>query len=285
MASSKTQRTPNAGKLGEKPKRRRVKVKVGQLVAIPLQDGTFALGHVAHYLHHVTLAHFAHRASTPEGLLIGLEKALKQDLLAFRAITNVDIYDGNWPVIGQREPEYSPEMLDMRGVSSFSTWSSWFFNAYYGLVPWDGMKDPFYYERALLPGVVVPPTVRYKRDFEEDVNARGGKAPGTTVSAVGEAQETPPTEGPGEIHIEMKYEGGGLPTIPLLKRRQAIEDAITSAGVGDITDAGGGGGVMDIYLETEDVARALPVVRAAIQQAGFGETARVEVAPLDDEAL
>ncbi|MFO0587427.1 MAG: hypothetical protein U0441_07805 [Polyangiaceae bacterium] len=260
--------------------RKRVKVKTGQVVAVPLRDGSFALAHVALYMNGAITAHFAHRGHSPEQLLVGMEEAMQERLLAIFEVTSDEIYDGYWPVIGQKEPTYPAETLDMKGSSYTANTSRLFFDAYYGLAPWDMMAaTPRFFEKLLRPGVPIPPTVRYKKDFERE------SAAATTTGDAGSsvATEDAITEGRGQIHIEIKYEGDGLPSIPLLKRREAIEQALESAGIGEITDAGGGGGVMDIYLETQDVARALPVVHAAIQEAGFTEATRVEVQPLDDE--
>lgn len=271
--ASKTDNTAGAA-----PKRKRVRVKTGQLVAVPLQDGTFALLHVALYNGMVIGAHFAHRAGRPELLLDGLEEAMSNRLIAMLEVTSDEIYDGCWPVIGQKEPSYPSELLDMKGVSYTASMSRGFFSAYYGLTPWDRMADPRYYEGLLLPGVPVPPTVRYKRDFEQEAPVTRQNVPAQTDA------EPTVTEGPGEVHIEIKYPGEELPTIELLKRRESIEHALESAGVGEVTNAGGGGGVMDIYLETQDVARALPAARAAIQEAGFEGASRIEVKPLDTES-
>lgn len=150
-------------------RRRRVKVKAGQLLALPLVDGTFVLGHVAsHYYRQATVAHFCHRAEAPIELLEGLEEVLKERLVAVLAVTHDEIYEGYWPVIGYAEPHYSEAVLDMKGTSYTASVSRGLMNAYYGLEPWDGMADPRCHEKMLLPGVPVPPTVRYKRDFEQD---------------------------------------------------------------------------------------------------------------------
>ncbi len=281
-ATKKTTTNERASEDGEtpKPKRRRVKVKRGQLVAVPLLDGTFALAHVAHHYIGVTVVQFDHRAKTPPQLLQGVDDALRARPLAVLAITSIDIADGNWPVIGEREPQYPPELLDTKGHSSTSPATSWLFDAYYGLRPWDGMHDPRYYEKELLPGVPVPSTVRYKKDFERDAQAAAAETTSTTPPA--EETAPPITEGPGVIHIEIKYEGDGLPSMELLHRRKAIEDGLEAAGVGEVTDAGGGGGVMDIYLETKDVAHAMPFVHPAIKAAGFDKDARIEVQPMSD---
>jgi len=284
MATKNSEATAGTRNIGEKQQRRRVKVTPGQIVAVPLLDGSFALAHVAHlsYLT-ITLAHFAHRATSPDKLLDGLGEAMAARLLAIMDVTSDEIRDGHWPVIGHKEPTYPAPMLDMKGSSSTASISRALFDAYYGLRPWDGMHDPRYFEKKLLSDVPVPPTVRYKRDFEMAAAAQAAAAATTSTSTATENTGPAITEGPGVIHIEIKYDGDGLPSMELLHRRQAIEEGLESAGAGTVTDAGGGGGIMDIYLETKDVAHAMPFAHAAIKAVGFEKDARIAVEPMSED--
>lgn len=265
-----------------KPKRKRVKVVTGQLTAVPLLDGSFALVHVALHDMSIIAAHYAHRAESPALLLQGLDEAMRTSLIAVLEVTSDEIHDGHWPVIGHREPAYPTTLLDTKGVSYTASASRGLFEAFYGIRPWDEMAIPRWYDQMLLPGVPVPSTARYKRDFDQ--HAPSGSATATTDSTKVPDSKPCITEGPGVIHIEIKYPGEGLPPIPLLKRRQAIEEGLESAGAGTVIDAGGGGGVMDVYLETVDVAHALPFVREAVNAAGFHDEARIEVEPPSDGA-
>ncbi len=272
--------TKKATKLAENAatpalKRRRVKVQPGQLVGIPLRDGSFGLAHVAAEKPGITCAVFPLRAPEPDALAAGASRALERPPIAVMTLTPNRVTDGSWPVVGFQKPEYATALLDTKGRSYTAGSLEQLLDAYHGLQPWDEMADPRYYETCLLPGVPVPSTVRYKQDFAleaQAITARSTSTPG---------EDTPPaiTEGPGVIHIEIKYKGDGLPSMELLHRRQAIEDGLEAAGVGEVTDAGGGGGVMDICLETKDVAHAMPFVHAAIKAAGFEKDARIEVEP------
>lgn len=253
-------------------KRRRVKVAPGQLIAVPLLDGTCGLVHVVSGKLSIIVAHYAHRAATREGLIDRLDEALAPGPIAMLEVTSDEIGVGDWSVIGSREAKYPASMLDMKGRSYTAGMSRFLLSAYHGLRPWDEMHDPRYYEKALLPGVSVPPTVRYKRDFEKEAAA---------APAPSSAAEPPVADGPAVIHIEIKYPGDALPSIPLLHRRQALERALEEAGAGEVTDAGAGGGVMDIYLDTKDVRHAMPLVRDAVKQAGFEQDATIETLPSD----
>jgi hypothetical protein len=266
-----------------KPRRRRVKLQLGQILAIPLCDGSFGLAHIAAVSPLITCAVFSVRRTQAVELPAELERALDGGPVAVMMVTPNFVTDGSWPVIGQRAPSYSAHLLDTKGRSATAGCLEDLLNAYHGLQPWDGMGDPRCFEKDMLPGVPVPPSVRYKRDFERDAATQAVAVTNTAATQPGAEQAI--TQGPGVIHIEIKYPGDDLPSMPLLKRRQAIESGLEAAGVGEVTDAGGGGGVMDIFLETNDVARALPFVHAAIKEAGFENDARIEVEPLsaDDE--
>lgn len=86
-----------------------------------------------------------------------------------------------------------------------------------------------------------------------------------------------------EIHIEISCDGDGLPSAHELAMRRELEDALETAEVGDIVDAGGGMGVMDIYLEVTDAEVAVSQTKAIVKRLGLSD--RTTVAPaakLDD---
>ncbi len=267
-------------------KRKRIKLEMGQLAAVPLLDGTYALIHVAQCKIGMIAAHYAHRAKRTEQLLEGLTEAMANGPIAMLKVTGDEVRDGLWPVIGYKDPMYPAEMLDMKGVSHLAATSRFLFNAYYGLRPWDEAVIPGWYDRMLLPGIPVPPTVRYKRDFEKDAAAAARLAAPPPPPTIEETAAPPVTDGPAVIHIEIRYPGEDLPSVELLHRRQALERTLEEAGAGTVTDAGGGGGVMDIYLRTADVRRAMPLVVNAAREAHFDNDSKIETsalsAPEDD---
>jgi hypothetical protein len=253
-----------------KPKK--TKPAPGQVAALPLQDGSFGLGHVAAVDGSITVALFARRARSPEELAQSLDAALREPPIATLVVTADELRNGEWPVIGAHEPSYAPALLDKKGASFTAAMARSLLSAYHGLIAWDMMADARYFEKLLLPGVKVPPTVRSKSDL-----AAGAKPP-----AAAESKAPAITSGPAQIHIQIVYPGDGLPSEALLRRRRALEEKLEARRAGEITDAGGGGGVMDVHLETEDVRRALPLVRAAVAELGFEKDTLIEVEPLDD---
>ena len=261
-------------------KRKRTTPKAGVIFAVPLCDGTYGLGHVVVYEYDAMCALFGTRSATPEDLLHGLDEVLSRPV-AIVTLTGGELRSGEWPVIAFREPAYPPAWIPKfegeGAVSYTATAGVGLLNAYHGLIPWDYMlATPDFYKSMLLPGVPVPPTVRYKRDFalsEQPAAVHG--APSEPTPQV--------TEGPAEIHIQILYPGNGLPTVEQLHKRQELERRVEEEGAGEVTDAGGGEGVLDIYLETGDVERAMPIVERLVAELGLAEDTLIEAGPLEDE--
>lgn len=277
--TSKTQETRTPGP-GRKRGRRKIKIEAGQVVGVPLCDGSFGLAHIARYDLSIWCVLYDQRERDIAKLSEQIEPAMKSHPIAVMEVTSNLVEDGLWPIIGTVVPCYAPELLDTKGWSYVGTNTQFLFEAYYGLRPWDEAAIPKWYDNMLLPGVPVPPSVRYKRDFEKETTGNSDKQPRPADSAVSPHEETPapnpPRDKPGEIHIQMKYPGEGLPSIELLHQRQALERALEETGAGEVSDAGGGGGEMDVYLQTDSILRAIPLVKAALHKAGFTRDVTIE---------
>ena len=256
--------------------RKRIKPKSGDVVAVPLFDGTYGLGHVVFYDYVFIFALFGKRTTRPDELTVDLDDALAQPIAILTLAGDV-LRSGEWPVLAFREPTYPsawlPKFRCEGAESHTATAGPALLAAYHGLTPWDYYKDPKENERLLLPGVPVPATVRYKRDFPPPF----GTAPAASPTLA------PPVKGPAEIHIAIVYPGKDLPTVEQLRKRQELERRLEEENAGEVTDAGGGEGVMDIYLETDEVQRAMPIVERLVAELGLREDTLVETGPLDDE--
>jgi hypothetical protein len=79
-----------------------------------------------------------------------------------------------------------------------------------------------------------------------------------------------------EIHIEIKCDGDGFPSSAELAKRHAVEDALAEADVGEVVDAGGGMGVMDIYIDVKDVAAAMAKTQEIVKRLGLEGRTRIE---------
>lgn len=74
-----------------------------------------------------------------------------------------------------------------------------------------------------------------------------------------------------EIHIQMRLRGQGFPSPDELQLRYELEDALEDQGVGEVVEAGAGGGVMDIFLEVEDSNLAMLAARRMVEAQGLKE--------------
>jgi hypothetical protein len=171
MAGKKGSRAPTDAKASAARKRRRVNVKAGQMLGLPLRDGTFALAHVALFDRDMTCVLFARRAGEPGRLLKGFDGGVYGGPIAVMELPTNCVESGDWPVIATRLPAYSAEMLDTSGAFYGPSMAVRLLEAYYGLRPWDESRDPRLYEKLLLPGVPLPPTIRFKADFEREAAA------------------------------------------------------------------------------------------------------------------
>jgi hypothetical protein len=147
-------------------KRRRIKPKRGDVFAVPLLDGTFGLGHVVDVdAWEGPFALFAQRASSPAELLPWIDKAVDHPL-SILVLTANSLKDGHWPIIGNLQRDYAQFKIPTDGKGRSHTFgvAMDLLNAYHGLVPWDGMADPKRYEKLLIPGTPLPPTIRRKDD-------------------------------------------------------------------------------------------------------------------------
>ena len=79
-----------------------------------------------------------------------------------------------------------------------------------------------------------------------------------------------------EIHIQIKCDGDGFPSSDELANRHALEDALLEAELGEIVDAGGGMGVMDVFIDVEDVSAAAPRIRDIVKRLGLESRATVD---------
>ncbi len=142
---------------------RKIASHVGQLVGIPLRDGRMGLGHVARVDgSNVALVLFAETLSPPR------ELPVIRTPVAVCVTTDSGIEDGDWPVLGSATTQYDFALPPGSRVSSQAL-AQTILDAIHGSFPWDGMKNPKYFEPFLLPGAELV-RKRGKECFED----RGG---------------------------------------------------------------------------------------------------------------
>ena len=263
-----------------KPKR--IKYRTGDLFAVPVSERLHGLGHVVECTkYEATCALFAEHAATPAELVAKIDDTSKP--VSILVVGDEYLKTGRWPILANCQRDYSAFKVPTHAKSSSygQGWAEMFLAAYHGIDPWDGFdstKHPQHHQILLIPGTRLPATVRYKKELTTDeiIAFRAKYAP--------EHHAPPPvTAGPALVTLQLIYPGTGLPSTDLLRRRQELERRLEAAGAGEIEGAESGGGVMEVFLRTDDVRRAVPLVEQLAAELGFADEMLIETAALEDD--
>lgn len=150
--------------------------KIGDLFLVPTLDGKLALGQVVGQeqwvLNSVSVVLFARRVDSPQGVAFDQCTGV-DDAIAILFVTRDSLDRGEWPVVGPH-PITIPhthlpyEHLRSRrfvGAKVIGTGIvKDFLNAYFGLAPWNMMKDPNYFDGLLLAPDRKPSSLVFKGD-------------------------------------------------------------------------------------------------------------------------
>ena len=151
--------------------RKRQRHKVGDVFAIPLVDGSFALGQVLSYepdaLNSVGCAFYSIRAPDRKSLVV--PQLLSRENIVSILLTTKDLLTrGRWPVLENRAtsiplahcPYDRFRSLKWVGVTiEGSAIVEQFLSGYHGLSPWDQFADPKYLDALLLDASLRPSNV------------------------------------------------------------------------------------------------------------------------------
>ncbi|MGH7296913.1 MAG: hypothetical protein ACRELB_18380 [Polyangiaceae bacterium] len=107
--------------------------------------------------------------------------------------------------------------------------------------------------------------------------ADASKVPVNGAPAPGADSSSPAPAGPARALVTIPYEGDDLPPIPLVRQRQAFANAVREQRLGEVTDQGGGGGIMEVEIEVPDAARSHSGLLRLLREHGL-EHATVEYA-------
>jgi len=267
--------------MGSSKKRR---LELGQTFALPLLDGSYALGQLA-FVSYVTktipsvaTAFFAHRSPHIEALqaIASDPSNLHRPTMVLKPPADELRYDV-WPIIGQQPVAYDNFDVSQRvdvnfcdGRAGSSGTIVDYIEMYWGVLPWD-YYGPGELEHYLLDGFQTPPYpdhARFKKDFTEEQLVRLADCDRARIRE--NLKKFPKERGPHKtIHIQYTYEGPGLPSVEQLRRRHALETKLAEKGAGIIEDAGGGGGIMDVFVSTRDIAKSRPIVDSVLAELGI----------------
>ena len=156
-----------------------------------------------------------------------------------------------------------------------------FLDAYHSLRSWN--ESPQWFRTILLPHLEPPPQGRVPAlEASEATGSMSKAGPDLTPTAPPASRPATSAAGHAEVHVTIRYEGDGLPDMALLKKRELLETWVEGQHLGEVTDAGGGGGVMDVFFETQHAEKAVPAVKAKLAEMGWQDCTSVEVEPIDD---
>ena len=166
-------RSSRANLEGEK-RRHRIEWEPGSVFGMALGDGTFALGQVLHSEEH---------GGTAPMVLLDVRQSIlalpKSDVMMLgRASVAVNELDrGSWPVLGVAAIKLKNSEWPNAKQRETGNWigSVWitpglferFAKACWGVIPWNSMHDPQYFEKYLLPGRPRPKSLVMKPRADE----------------------------------------------------------------------------------------------------------------------
>ncbi len=132
--------------------------EVGDVFAVPLDDGSFAFGQVLwEDCREPTCALFEHRSVAPE---TDLDEALTSRTLAILHVSSEHLDAGEWQVVGRHPPMNDPFSgpCGRPGTVGCTSWDGLdtLANAWYGLTPWNVAYRDDYLEQFLMPAIERP---------------------------------------------------------------------------------------------------------------------------------
>lgn len=140
-------------------KKKEIKWGNGDVFAVPLLDGSFVMGQVLdlQMKNVVRVALFNNKTiNINEATIDNCCKS--QDLISLITCTIDKLDNNSWGIIGNKAIEipfslFPNEQFRNKGWVGAKTYGSAilekFLNAFYGLVPWDDLADPFYLDKLL----------------------------------------------------------------------------------------------------------------------------------------
>jgi hypothetical protein len=80
-----------------------------------------------------------------------------------------------------------------------------------------------------------------------------------------------------DIHIQIQFASDGFPNKDWLAARHALEGRIMERKIGEIRDAGGGEGVMDVVVQVDDAEKRKPEIEAILDELKLLDVSTIRV--------
>jgi hypothetical protein len=160
-----------------KPRRKKTQWRLGDVFAIELNNGKYAIGHVLSQRlpNTIRIALYDEIVESLEGNDINM-LCKEANLISLLEVTNEQLDFGVWKVIGNKAtniPVSRHANEQFRNVNPYldgvgsnikdAAIAEDFMNAFYGLNPWDDSYDPAYYDKMLIDNSKKPTNLIFKK--------------------------------------------------------------------------------------------------------------------------
>jgi hypothetical protein len=258
-----------------RPKRRRHIPKLGDVFAVPLQDGYFGATQIGAVGDDVrTYVVFDAHLANVEAVGEALEETLKKPVATAFISAGDSASSGRWPFVGKRPvvfafpvPTYklepgarssSDHAVDALADTIAGTGLRVMMREAFGphLVP--GATMPVSCGRPNLPQLLPP-------DFEERMRSP-------------RAHLKPPAPGPARALVTIPYEVDAPPSVLMLRRSQGFVDDVKAEHIGEVTGQRSGHGIVEVEIDVPDAASAHKPLLKLLRDNGF-EWTSIKYAP------
>ena len=163
-------------------KRKQPRWKTGMVYAVPLKDGSFGIAQSGdaqgEFINVIYVALFADRYThiPDEAPPLNRDAAISLTATWRQALNR-----GEWPSLGVapeifKKSEFPNERYARKGYVGAKNYDAGlladFLSAFHGLLPWNVMHDPSYYDGFLRPGLPRPQSVRILEEREREIYRR-----------------------------------------------------------------------------------------------------------------
>jgi hypothetical protein len=213
-----------------------VQYREGDLVAVPLSDGSQGAIHVLGPRLFLVLETRAETLDALRGALAAGAGAC----VAGRSLSDEEIVTGEWPIVGSRRPAppVSPSSLTDGRPTGGSVVD--FLESFFGIAPWDSLFDCDEFDDWLLPDVRAEQR-RLRREIFASEREKAAPNPVPTDA-----------DCPATIHLLVSYKGGPRPRIIDKPKIRSLAERLRPLARELWT--GGGDGYFDLFAHVEHVA-------------------------------
>lgn len=157
-----------------------LRYKPGMVYAVPLADGTFGLAQAGEAMW-PNVIHVALYLDRYPDMPVGVPSLARENVVSLVATWKKDLNKGAWLPLGiaaqaAARHEFPNEALAQQGYIAAKHYDAGilaeFLSAFHGLLPWNVMFDPAYYDKLLAPGAPRSDKIRMLSDADRTAYRR-----------------------------------------------------------------------------------------------------------------